>query len=159
MTKQLTLEQLATRAYEQFIKGLENEKPDHIPMPVWFVQSGIGLTIMGTPWAGDDDEKDQMAHAVRQTLKTMGAESYVFVNEVWFLRVHRNEDLSRMARPSQAEGRQEAVLVQGEDRKGTVIARMAMIDRGPDGKRKIGPLQDTDADGFGGRFAHMFEDA
>jgi hypothetical protein len=110
----LTVDELLDRAIAHARSVLVGKSEASL-MPTWLIQSKDKTSIVGTPWAGDED-KQFMLFAMRMMLEKEQAQSYSFMSEAWAAREDLNHPIG--LQPSQREDKREVVLINACDRQG-----------------------------------------
>lgn len=114
--------------------------------------SGYGVVLP----MGDDDERSEIADALRQHIKALNIKTYAFVAEAWLAEV--NGPISRAPKPSTQENRREVVVTLVRCRDGRKVGSVVELKRDWEtGDASLGEVEPMEGDRFGGRFAELFD--
>ena len=123
-------------------------------LPMWHMETAGGENIILSTPLGDADEKELLTQALKVFFKQKNVVRYVFMTEVWFKTMKKDEPRF-IGEVRHQPDRKEAVMLAGEDRDtGASIMVQFEIDRSS-GKPVL--LSPSKFDGPSqGRFTNMF---
>ena len=125
----MTIEKLLDRG-EEFARMMMGDE-GMVPSAIHFMYRKNGdpnaFGLIGYEAPRHQPQRRQLALAIGQQIRAMGATAYAVVNEVWYADHDPNEDDPRP--PSQCDDRREGVFITAYDSRGRHVVRMFSTDR------------------------------
>ncbi len=161
--------QTEQKTFREFVESIKQQITERFNTqgempPTWFFQlEDCTILELVTPFR-NDFEKDIVNAAIRKAMAIKNVQRYIFVTEMWYAAVAKNEAKSiknlsdyKGLRPSKRPDRKEALMLFAEDRNGDRLSGNSDIHRvGKLAMIKEVSMESTTGS-FEGRFVNMFQ--